>query len=74
MSTPPTLSLGSTDPFVEALQRELSGKGYLEAGGINGTFDEQTENAVKAFQKDNSLTVDGVVGPQTGPKFGAPPA
>ncbi|MBW4499969.1 MAG: peptidoglycan-binding protein [Scytonema hyalinum WJT4-NPBG1] len=74
MGMPPTLTRGSSGPFVEGLQRDLSAKGYLDAGAVNGTFDEQTENAVKAFQKDNGLTVDGVVGPQTGQKFGGPPA
>ncbi|BAZ22911.1 peptidoglycan binding domain-containing protein [Kalymmatonema gypsitolerans NIES-4073] len=74
MSTPPTLSLGSIDPFVSELQRDLSAKGYLSVGAVNGIFDEATENAVKAFQKDNGLTVDGIVGPQTGQKLGGPPA
>jgi peptidoglycan hydrolase-like protein with peptidoglycan-binding domain len=74
MSTPPTLSLGSIDPFVSELQRDLSAKGYLEATAVNGIFDEATENAVKAFQSDNGLTVDGIVGPETGRKFGGPPA
>jgi peptidoglycan hydrolase-like protein with peptidoglycan-binding domain len=41
---------------------------------VNGTFDEATENAVKKFQSDNGLTVDGIVGPETGRKFGGPPA
>ena len=75
MSMPPTLSRGSTGSDVERLQRDLSAKGYqLGPSGVNGEFDEFTENAVKAFQKDNSITVDGVVGPQTGMKLGAPPA
>ena len=32
---------------------------------ITGTFDEATENSVKKFQKQFSLTVDGVVGKAT---------
>jgi peptidoglycan hydrolase-like protein with peptidoglycan-binding domain len=71
---PPTLNRGSSGPIVEGLQRDLSAKGYLDAGAVNGTFDEQTENAVKKFQSDNGLTVDGIVGPETGRKFGGPPA
>lgn len=74
MSTPPNLSLGSVDPFVSQLQRDLSAKGYLDATAVNGIFDEATEEAVKKFQQDNDLTVDGVVGPQTGQKLGGPPA
>ena len=73
MGMPPTLRLGSTGTDVERLQRDLSGKGY-QIGTIDGNFGEHTENAVKAFQKDNNITVDGVVGPQTGMKFGGPPA
>jgi len=73
MGMPPTLRLGSTGTDVERLQRDLSAKGY-QIGTIDGNFGEHTENAVKAFQKDNNITVDGVVGPQTGMKFGGPPA
>lgn len=32
---------------------------------IDGSFGPKTEQAVKSFQKANSCTVDGVVGPQT---------
>ncbi|MBD2775818.1 peptidoglycan-binding domain-containing protein [Iningainema tapete] len=74
MNMPPTLKLGSTGPMVEGLQRDLSAKGYLDAGAVNGSFDATTENAVKKFQQDNGLTADGVVGPQTGQKLGGPPA
>jgi peptidoglycan hydrolase-like protein with peptidoglycan-binding domain len=74
MGMPPTLSLGSTGDFVQGLQRDLSAKGYLDASAVSGTFDEATAEAVKAFQQDNGLTVDGVVGPQTGQKLGGPPA
>jgi peptidoglycan hydrolase-like protein with peptidoglycan-binding domain len=68
---PQTLSRGMNGSEVERLQKDLSAKGYqLE---VNGNFDETTENAVKAFQKDNNVTVDGVVGAETGPKLGARP-
>jgi len=32
---------------------------------VNGTFDSQTETAVKEFQQGAGLTVDGIVGPAT---------
>lgn len=32
---------------------------------VNGTFDSQTETAVKEFQQGAGLTVDGTVGPLT---------
>ncbi|MBV6627642.1 MAG: peptidoglycan-binding protein [Rivularia sp. (in: Bacteria)] len=67
---PQTLSRGMNGSDVERLQSDLSAKGYEVS--VNGNFDEYTENAVKAFQKDNGLTVDGVVGAETGMKLGAP--
>ena len=41
-------------------------KGYdLGKYGADGKFGKQTEAAVKAFQKDNGLTADGVIGKKT---------
>ena len=58
------LSLGSTGEAVVSLQQALEILGY-PTGGIDGDFGPVTETAVKAFQKDNGLYVDGVVGPYT---------
>ncbi|MGB7380184.1 MAG: peptidoglycan-binding domain-containing protein [Rivularia sp. (in: cyanobacteria)] len=66
---PQTLSRGMNGSDVECLQKDLGAKGYQLS--VNGDFDETTENAVKAFQKDNNITVDGIVGAETGPKLGA---
>ncbi len=72
-NVPPILRRGMNGPYVERLQRDLSERGYkLGSSGVDGVFGEHTEDAVKAFQKDNNLTVDGVVGAQTGRKLGAP--
>ncbi|MEO1376350.1 MAG: peptidoglycan-binding domain-containing protein [Cyanobacteria bacterium J06635_10] len=71
MGVPPTLTRGMNGSDVERLQRDLSAKGYQLPNGVDGNFDENTENAVKAFQKDNNLTIDGVVGAETGKKLGA---
>lgn len=68
---PQTLCRGDNGAAVEGLQTDLSERGYDCV--IDGVFGENTEKAVKAFQKDNNLTVDGIVGFQTGQKFGAPP-
>ena len=69
---PPILRLGSKGSEVERLQSDLSRLGYnIGAAGVNGIFDEDTQQAVIAFQKDHNITVDGVVGPQTGQKLGA---
>ncbi|NJL79032.1 MAG: peptidoglycan-binding protein [Richelia sp. RM2_1_2] len=64
---PQTLSRGMNGTDVERLQTDLSARGYELA--VNGNFDESTENAVKTFQEDNGLTVDGVVGAETGRKL-----
>lgn len=57
----PTLRLGDTGNYVRTLQTRLSNLMYYD-GEINGTFDTETENAVKAFQINNNLTADGIVG------------
>ncbi|MBQ6756771.1 MAG: phosphodiester glycosidase family protein [Oscillospiraceae bacterium] len=46
------------------LQWELNSKGY-DCGAIDGVFGTNTENAVKAFQRDNGLEVDGIAGLKT---------
>ena len=48
--------------------------GYLKEEDVNGQFDSNTEEAVKAFQKDNKLTADGVVGEKTLKKMFDPEA
>lgn len=53
------------DPeLTAALQRALLSAGY-DPGPIDGTYGEQTEEAVIAFQEANDLDADGVVGPDT---------
>lgn len=63
------LRRGSTGTNVRILQKQLSriAKDYPSFGkpAVTGTFDEATENSVKKFQKQFSLTADGVVGQRT---------
>lgn len=60
-----TLSkMGSRGDEVTKIQTNLKKWGYY-AGNVDGIFGTQTENAVKAFQKKNGLTVDGIAGPKT---------
>ena len=60
----PTLSPGATGDAVRRLQRALRRTLAFNVT-VNGTFDTETENAVKDFQNSEALTVDGVVGPLT---------
>jgi peptidoglycan hydrolase-like protein with peptidoglycan-binding domain len=46
------------------IQEMLSDLGYY-TGDINGKYDTATEDAVKAFQEEQGLTADGIVGPKT---------
>lgn len=56
-----SLTKGSRGSNVKELQRLLTSKGY-DTKGIDGFFGQNTERAVRQFQKDRSLTVDGIVG------------
>ncbi len=55
---------GDKGTAVKELQKRLTELGYYSAT-CDGNFGEVTENAVKAFQKKNGLTQDGVAGPVT---------
>lgn len=57
-------SQGMNGTRIQTLQKVLQGLGYFP-GPASGYFDAQTLQAVKAFQRDNQLIVDGHVGPRT---------
>lgn len=59
----PTLKSGSMGSSVKELQQKLNSKGY--SLNCDGIFGAKTIAAVKAFQKDNRLVVDGIVGTKT---------
>lgn len=62
----PTLRKGSKGSYVTLLQTLLLNRGYqLPKFGADGDFGNETLAAVKQFQKDWGLTVDGVVGKTT---------
>ena len=62
----PTLRKGDKNSYVTLLQTMLMDRGYkLPKYGADGSFGAETETAVKQFQRDWNLTVDGVVGPKT---------
>lgn len=47
------------------LQQRLLELGYSEVGAPDGIFGKMTEAAVRRFQENNGLEVDGYVGPKT---------
>ncbi len=63
------LQQGITGTEVEQLQTDLNRLGF--SVNVDGTFSDATVAAVMEFQKQQNLTVDGIVGPQTGRALGA---
>jgi len=60
---PYTLLEKTTGSDVDSLQRQLKALGYLNK--VTGYYGTETVDAVKKFQKRNSLTVDGKTGENT---------
>ncbi|WP_298787581.1 peptidoglycan-binding protein [uncultured Marinococcus sp.] len=56
---------GVDSPAAKAMKEDLYTLGYLDISSPNGKFGPQTEAAVKEFQRDHDLYVDGVAGPKT---------
>ena len=62
----PTIRRGNKGADVIECQTMLTRLGYdIGPCGIDGDFGRATEAAVRSFQSDNKLVVDGVVGPMT---------
>jgi peptidoglycan hydrolase-like protein with peptidoglycan-binding domain len=61
--TLPTLRFGSSGDAVRVLQRLLLCNRY--GIRVDGVFSALTETAVRAFQSQRNLVVDGIVGSQT---------
>ena len=59
-----TVRSGDKGVIVRTIQTELMKKGYYKSS-ITGTYDNATITAVKAFQKKNGLTQDGICGKDT---------
>ncbi|HEX3468307.1 MAG TPA: peptidoglycan-binding protein [Candidatus Elarobacter sp.] len=60
----PELAQGASGPEVSRLQHGLTVVGTY-AGAIDGDFGPQTAAAVRAYQTQRGIGVDGVVGDQT---------
>ena len=64
----PMVYRGCTGDAVKTLQEKLNAKGF-HSGNVDGIFGAKTYAAVTAFQKANSLGVDGIVGKLTWAKL-----
>lgn len=63
LAVPDTAS-AATVSEIKLAQTDLNGLDY-DAGAVDGIAGPQTANATGAFQSDQCLTVDGVIGPET---------
>ena len=65
------LQKGSKGEQVKALQRMLFAMGYQlgTKNPVDGDFGAKTDAAVRAYQADNGLTADGIVGEKTWAKL-----
>ena len=60
------LKYGSSGDDVKKLQSALADAGYdVGKTGADGVLGKNTEAAIKQYQKDNGLTVDGIAGKNT---------
>ena len=60
---------------IKAIQQALSERGFYDGydtGGVDGVAGDGTYSAVLAFQTDNGLDADGMVGPYTRELLNAP--
>jgi len=78
--TRPMLRRGSSGPSVIELQTRLNAWRGTRAAApfapllVDGVFGPRTDSAVRIFQRDNALAVDGVVGPITWGRLLSAPA
>lgn len=65
------IGLGSEGPRIGEIQRALA-RSRHDPGPPDGSFGARTENALRSFQRQRGLTVDGLLGPQTMAELNAP--
>jgi N-acetylmuramoyl-L-alanine amidase len=63
-TTPPELKLGATGDQVKEVQQWLYDYGYYN-GSVDGNFGNDTDKAVRIFQEEAGIQIDGVVGDET---------
>ena len=59
------IGMGARGEDVVKVQRRLMDLGYEVSGGADGQYGSGARNAVRAFQKDHGLDIDGDVGEKT---------
>ena len=66
VKAPFNMSYGDSGKEVQLLQMALAMKGYdLGRWGMDGEFYKATDKALREYQKDHGLEVDGIAGTQT---------
>ncbi len=61
----PAIAAAAQTISTTQVQWDLAGLGYLSWSGIDGIYGPATTAAVRSFQSDAGITVDGIAGPQT---------
>lgn len=64
----PLLKSGDKGEEVKALQILLNGRGY-SCGTVDGDFGKKTDKALRDFQRENKLTIDGECGAESWTKL-----
>lgn len=62
---PTALRLGDHGPEIAELRARLTRLGLLADASTIDTFDEDVDRAVRHFQQERGLTIDGIAGPHT---------
>ena len=60
----PQIQMGSRGAYVMIAQDDLNTLGY-KTGGLDGIFGSNTQTAVKSYQQNKGLAVDGIIGCNT---------
>lgn len=60
----PQIQMGSRGAYVMIAQDDLNTLGY-KTGGLDGIFGSNTQTAVRSYQQNKGLAVDGIIGCNT---------
>lgn len=66
----PDIKYNASGNITKILQQQLEARGYsVGSCGCDGICGNDTQEAIKAFQRDNGLDADGICGPKTWAKI-----